>query len=634
MAKESISLVCMPWQLLTSPSIQLGTLEGVLREEGLPCRSHSLHLAFQDFVWRNAPGGKRAFTIEDYVTVANRRAQVGAGEWVFAVPGVRAASKEKDASYVAFLRACGLDRQLIEKLRLLRGLAPRFLEQCVEELLAAEPTVVGLTLTFLQRNASLALAERLKARRPELRIVVGGTCCADPMGRALLDAFPFVDAVVSGEGERLLAELARCWLEGRPAPTLCGLHMREAGRILDSSGERPERPALDDLPVPVYDEYFERLAGTQLVQELRPEIPFEGSRGCWWGAKSPCTFCGQDEEMMRYRRKSPERVRAELEAQSARYEQLDFFAVDSILDMGYFGTLLPALEQSGFDLRIFYETKANLTREQVRSLRAAGICAIQPGVESLSTPLLRLMSKGVSALQNIRLLKWCRYFGIRVEWNILYGFPGEDPAEYERMAALVPLLVHLPPPRMGPLTVDRYSAYHTRPEEHGIELRGAQAHEKLLYDLDEARLCELATIFEYVYLDGRDPRTYTEPLRREIERWNREAEANVGALYYRLGPGFMTITDARTTVQPAAYTLTGLEMAVYLACEEGATLSSIGRAVEGPVEETELRRVLDELVEARLLYEEQGRYLSLALPPPSRGGALRPTPPDHDGETG
>ena len=111
------------------------------------------------------------------------------------------------------------------------------------------------------------------------------------------------------------------------------------------------------------------------------------------------------------------------------------------------------------DLRICYEIKANLTKEQVRLLAQAGIRDVQPGIESLSTPLLRLMKKGCSRLQNIQLLKWCRELGVRPIWNILWGFPGEDPAEYSEMAAMMPALSHLQPPMSAAkLRLDRFFA--------------------------------------------------------------------------------------------------------------------------------------------------------------------------------
>ena len=38
-----------------------------------------------------------------------------------------------------------------------------------------------------------------------------------------------------------------------------------------------------------------------------------------------------------------------------------------------------------------------------------------------------LMKKGVTELQNVRLLKWCAELGIVPNWALMYGFPGEDP---------------------------------------------------------------------------------------------------------------------------------------------------------------------------------------------------------------
>ena len=70
-------------------------------------------------------------------------------------------------------------------------------------------------------------------------------------------------------------------------------------------------------------------------------IPFESARGCWWGQKHHCVFCGLNGSTMRFRAKSPDRVFAELVHQARRYRSFRFEAVDNILDMGYLTTLLP-----------------------------------------------------------------------------------------------------------------------------------------------------------------------------------------------------------------------------------------------------------------------------------------------------
>src|SRR5947209_12986231 len=117
--------------------------------------------------------------------------------------------------------------------------------------------------------------------------------------------------------------------------------------------------------------------------------------------------------------------------------------VDNIFDMKYFKDLLPSLRKRKTKLALFYETKANLTKEQLLSMKAAGIVALQPGIESLSTYVLGLMRKGTTALQNIQMLKWCKEIGIVPHWNVLYGFPGERPSDYLEMAHLMGALHHL-----------------------------------------------------------------------------------------------------------------------------------------------------------------------------------------------
>src|SRR5262249_731797 len=154
------------------------------------------------------------------------------------------------------------------------------------------------------------------------------------------------------------------------------------------------------LPVPDYGDFFRRFAETRFRHAWQPGVFFESSRGCWWGERRHCTFCGLNGATMSYRSKSQARAVEELDALARAHPESPIAVVDNILDLGYFKEFLPALAmRGGFDL--FYETKSNLKKEQVRQLKAAGVATIQPGIESLSDEVLGLMRKGVSAAQNI-----------------------------------------------------------------------------------------------------------------------------------------------------------------------------------------------------------------------------------------
>src|SRR5262249_6205453 len=143
--------------------------------------------------------------------------------------------------------------------------------------------------------------------------------------------------------------------------------------------------------------------------------------------------------------------------------------VDNIMPHEYFGTLLPALAEKNFGLRIFYEQKANLTTARMEKIAKAGINIIQPGIESLSDDLLRLMKKGVKSWQNIAALRFARMHDVYVNWNLLHSFPGDLKAHYVAMERLVPLLHHLcPPSGLNQLSIDRFSPYFDHRENYGI----------------------------------------------------------------------------------------------------------------------------------------------------------------------
>ena len=186
----------MPWQALDAPSLQIGLLQAVLERADIPCRSFSFHLGLQAFLAKSWKSPTPPFTPEDYREIADRWAELAVGDWAFTVASVRKPSKDKDRAYFELLTARGLSAEMQAKLRVLRELAPGFIAQCADEILASRPAVVGFTLTFTQTLASVALAHELVRRDPTVRVVFGGAACAGPMGRGLMRAFPWIHVAV------------------------------------------------------------------------------------------------------------------------------------------------------------------------------------------------------------------------------------------------------------------------------------------------------------------------------------------------------------------------------------------------------------------------------------------------------
>jgi ribosomal peptide maturation radical SAM protein 1 len=615
----SVWLIAMPWQPLHAPSIQLGTLQAILERAGVRPVVQSAWLDFMEHCLAETahrPEPER-IGLSDYTMVTTY--SVGFGNWIFAVPPFRD-SPDADDAYLAYVRRIGVPERDIAKVCRMRSLVPAFLDRLAGEIVAAAPAIVGFTSAFSQNVPSLVLAKLLKQRDPAITIVFGGANCEGPMGAALHDAFPWIDVVVRGEAERVLPEVVRDRLARQPLRPQPGLCYRDGQRsvVVDQAELAPV--PMDDVPTPVFDEYFERLGKTSFSTAVATEVelPYEGARGCWWGAKSHCTFCSFNGTQMAFRSKSPGRVVEDLLGLARRYGRLDLQVVDSLMDPRYFSEILPQLRDGGYDLNLFCETRPTVTREQVRLMREAGLQRLMSGIESLSTPILRLMRKGVTAFQNIRLLKWCAEYGVELCWNLIYGLPGEPPDEYARMADVVQSLTHLAPPTLCPLLLTRFSPYHENPAAFGLELIGPLPWYGLVYPADPTRLADLAMYFQYRHADGRDPEQYVAPLRREIDGWRAGRGPGFRSLRYRRGPGFLVVQDRRPNREPADYSFGEREASLYLACEDGATPIEAARAVlaagGGAVTAAEAREYLDALVGLRLMYGEAGRYLALALP--------------------
>ncbi|PRW62415.1 RiPP maturation radical SAM C-methyltransferase, partial [Actinopolyspora mortivallis] len=242
-----------------------------------------------------------------------------------------------------------------------------------------------------------------------------------------------------------------------------------------------------------YPERFERSAASAWVE---PKLVLEGARGCWWGEKHHCTFCGLNGSFMTFRSKSPERFHEELVTLAGRHRMLDVYLVDNILDMEYLRTLLPWIADSGHDFRIQCEIKSNMRYEQLRELVRAGVVQVQPGIENLSSRVLDIMKKGVGGCQNVRMLRDARSLGLTVMWNFLYGFPGEKEEDYLPLLDQFPALAHLPPmDGASRIALERFSPYFNVPEL-GFPERSPDEQYAITYDLPPEELAELAYLFE------------------------------------------------------------------------------------------------------------------------------------------
>jgi ribosomal peptide maturation radical SAM protein 1 len=544
-----------------------------------------------------------------------------AGEWLFAYHFFGEPLLDGNSYLRHIQRNLNASNETVGQILWMRQFIAPFLDECMRSVDWSRYSIIGFTSTFEQNLASLALAQRIKERYPEKLIVMGGANCEHPMGLAISRCFPFIDYVFSGEADDGFPEFVERIARRQPVDDIRGLVYRRGKKSI-FAGSPEQVTEMDRLPFPNYDDYFAQLKGTSIPQHMIPTLQIETSRGCWWGAKHHCTFCGLNANSMNFRAKSQPRALKEILHLAERYPANQIAAVDNIIDNHYFRDLLPELKRRKLNLTLFYETKSNLHKEQVKLLSDAGVKMIQPGVESLHTHMLQLMRKGVSPLQNVQLLKWCKEYGVDPSWNLLYGFPGEHPSDYEEMLPLIQSIIHLDPPDgHGPIRLDRFSPYFQDPESFGLKNARPMAVYRYLYPLPDAELRDIAYFYQYEFADGTDPGRYIGPTLEQLGKWQ-EASMRGAALHAsQTAKDLWVVDDSRPNAVWPRTELKGWVGELYDFCDQVRSLKAIHRwlAANAPkVSENEGREVLDRLVELKLIARDGDHYLSLALPAPAK----------------
>jgi ribosomal peptide maturation radical SAM protein 1 len=604
-----VILISMPFGSARLPSLGLGLLKASIREI-------SAKILYFTFVFAERMG----LTSYQWVAAGNPRVTCAVGEWIFSSALFESAPSSTQQYLDEVLRRESGPRlfpqKILREIVRAREEAAPFLDACVEQVLGYSPRIVGFTNSFQQQVASLGLAKRLKALRQDVSIVFGGANCESVMGLEILRQFPYVDLVVSGEGDVIFPELVHRLLHELPLEDLQGVYTQRSPAVTTRSTSPATAPSVCDmeaLPYPDYDDFFEQWNTSRVRKKLSPILLFESSRGCWWGAKHHCTFCGLNGMTMAFRSKPARRAMDELAYLTKRYRVSSVAVVDNILDMKYFNNFVPELAHRGLRLNLYYEVKANLSKEQVRQLFEAGITEIQPGIESLSDSVLHLMRKGVTGLQNIQLLKWCRETGILPGWNFLWGFPGESPNEYARMAGIIPLLTHLPPPDQGmPICLYRFSPNFDNSAEMGFTSIAAGSAYSWIYPFPADVLFNLAYYFDYEYRDRRDVAAYTNALVERISEWQETYETS--ELFYSDNGTRLLLWDFRPIALRNLTILEGLQRELYLACDKVSSVAQLARAYgDSDGSSQAVEDALGPLLKKGLMIRDGERVLSLAV---------------------
>ena len=288
--------------------------------------------------------------------------------------------------------------------------------------------VVFLSGMLVQRPSMLEVAAR--ARAMGKTIVAGG-----PHATATPDALaPYVDSIVMGEAENLIAPLCEALLADRT--TL-------PARFVSTG-----RPDLKHIPAPRYD---------LLDIKAYHAIGVQWGRGCPFS----CEFCDIVELFGRKpRTKEPTQFCRELDAILATGFRGSVFVVDDNFvgnrkeTLGLLGPLAEWMQSHHFPFQFFTEASVDLAgcKDLMAGMVAAGFDCVFVGIETPSREALRETHKGQNLAVDLNeAIDTLIRSGLDVTAGFIMGFDADDGAALDRQREWV-LRSPIPQAMIGILT--------------------------------------------------------------------------------------------------------------------------------------------------------------------------------------
>jgi anaerobic magnesium-protoporphyrin IX monomethyl ester cyclase len=293
---------------------------------------------------------------------------------------------------------------------------PKRLRRELEEY---RPQLVGATCVTLNYPIARRMLRVCKTFAPHIFTVIGGPHVTFALEETLLKS-PWVDAVVIGEGERTLIELARAVAEDKDTRHIPGIAFADGGRVVKTSA-RGLIENLDQLPLPARE-----LLPMARYRALNMPCTVITSRGCPYS----CIFCsGHRMFGPRVRFRSPGLVVDEIERLQRDFGLAKINIVDDTFTLNHNHTRAVCQEMLRRNLQMKWSVFARVDRiseDLAQLMNRAGCDWVLFGVESADEGILKTIKKGTTPEDVRRGVKIAAEAGINVFNSFIFGLPGES----------------------------------------------------------------------------------------------------------------------------------------------------------------------------------------------------------------
>jgi radical SAM superfamily enzyme YgiQ (UPF0313 family) len=315
------------------------------------------------------------------------------------------------------------------------GMGKHIYDDCAEMILEGDPDMVGFSAQCTTYPAVVQIARRLKDRRKDLPVVVGGHN-ASFVDENTLGSFPWIDAVIRGEGEITFRELVLAWEGDRDLAGVAGLTYRNGSRIVRNP-DRELIPDLNALPLPDYSLVPPFSAYRDACGIPRSIAILEVGRGC----PHRCVYCSESRLWRRRTRTfSVDRLVREMKTLHARYGAECFLlAYDQFTaDRGFVEEFCRTVISSGLNPLPWYciSRLDTVDAPLLRLMREAGCESMCYGIDSGSRRTLAFIRKRIDKSVLYRRVTETTEQGMVPTLSFVIGFPEEERSDIDETLRL------------------------------------------------------------------------------------------------------------------------------------------------------------------------------------------------------
>jgi anaerobic magnesium-protoporphyrin IX monomethyl ester cyclase len=302
-----------------------------------------------------------------------------------------------------------------------QGIQVRIADFFFDEVTFSDADIIGISSTFMSLEDIKYISDLAREKNPPATIVLGGPLSWSLSPAQIYQVIPSLDYIILQEGEQVFLELVNAIRNGENPRYIKSLAFRQDGDII----ENPPGPSIDihSLALPAWD-----LMDIP-SQKRFPILPIETSRGCPYN----CAYCSEVSywgKPVRYR--TADKVIEEILYNADKFGITTFrfadscFSAPTIRCSEICDAIYEKCVKNGIPVKwSSYARVENINQALLEKMKLSGCSALDIGLESGSTKILRKMGRNYSQKAVVEVARASRNIDIITNFNIIVGFPGE-----------------------------------------------------------------------------------------------------------------------------------------------------------------------------------------------------------------